>query len=134
MPTLQLKFNYPEDENLGFNGSVKFASDFDVGNSNSISICGLGAWRGTRNTKLICVSKEFMKRILTPRRLSNFEGSDIHVFGLTATHDILLPACLRDEGEAYIISILTKFFKTISASAKVEIESLASDEDNQQPS
>ena len=127
MPTLELNFNFLEDDNLHFSGNVRFASDFAV-SGNAISIRGLGEWRNVPE-KTICVSKSFMDRVLTPRRLSNFEGSDLKVIGFKARHDILLGFKLRAKGQAAIKATLEKFFKTISSSAKVTIESLASDED-----
>lgn len=125
---INLTFNTPEDHGLNLRGTVKFASDFDVGGISELHIRGLGAWRNVPE-QIIHVNKNVLENLVKNR----LKGKPVTVIGLKANSDILLSAAIRDKGEAEVIKLLNKFFKALSSQAAVDIKNADEyDEDNEQ--
>jgi len=114
---INLTFNTPEDSGLNLRGSVKFASDFDVGGISELHIRGLGEWRRVPEDIIHC-NQATMNNLIKNR----LKGKSVTVIGIKAHSDILLSFDIREKGEKAVIQQLTKLFKTLSSKAVVDIK------------
>jgi hypothetical protein len=116
MKSVNLSFNYPEDEGLNLTGTVSFADAIGI-TIDTLTIRGLAAWRHAPSN-VIHANEATIENLHLVEKSQALSKVGLNWIGIKANNNLLLSFAVRSgrNGTKKVQEQLTKFFKALGAS------------------